>query len=320
MVLTDSYDVAIIGGGASGMSTALYCKRAGLNPLIIERGLMGGQINNTSTIENYLGVGNISGEELSENMYQQIIENDIDVLYTNIKNITFDEVGKTAILQSRKYTIEAKTVVLATGVKHKELGAEGEKECQGAGVSYCATCDGYFFKDKHVAVIGGGDSALEEGAFLADFAKEVTLIYRKGKEDLRAKESLKDRFFSKANTSIIEWASVFEFQHDGGSLKSASYEEEVFSAGQHYVSMKSIDVDGAFVYVGVEPINDLAIKAGVETDSNGYIIVNNKLQTNVENMFAVGDIIHPDMKQVAIAVSDGAVVSKYIKEYLEMMI
>ena len=321
--MTDKlYDVAVIGGGSAGMSAALYLKRSGLDVVLIERGLYGGQLNNTSSIENYIGVGNIGGAELSEQMYSQIIENDIDTMYGDVKNIEFD-IDKTTILQMRKRSVKSKTVILATGVKHKELGVTGEKENQGRGISYCATCDGYFFKDKDVAVIGGGDSALEEGAFLADLANTVTLVYRKGKEDLRAKESLQERFFSKPNTKMIEWANTSEIHSDGSNLKALSYEHKYIlhdNDGEHaYIDQKSINVDGVFIYVGVEPINDLAKQIGVELDSNGYIKVGTCYQTSTPGVFAIGDIIHTDMKQVAIAVSDGALVSKYVKEYIDSM-
>lgn len=311
------YDVAIIGGGSAGMSTALYCKRAGMNPVIIERGLMGGQINNTESIENYLGVGNIGGEELSEAMHNQILENDIDIVYTNIKEITFDEIDKTAILQTRKNTIKAKSVVLATGVEHKELGVKGEKENQGNGVSYCAICDGYFFKDKDVVVIGGGDSAFEEGAFLADIAKSVTLMYYKSESDIKAKHDLVDKFSAKDNTYIIPNTNVIEINgHDDRLRLNAEFGLTKPVEGLSMALANEFDTDGVFIYVGVKPINNLAIDLGLALDKDGYIKVDSKLQTSRDGVFAIGDIIHPDIKQVAIAVSDGAIVSKHIKDYL----
>lgn len=311
------YDVAIIGGGSAGMSTALYCKRAGMNPVIIERGLMGGQINNTESIENYLGVGNISGEELSEAMHNQILENDIEIVYANIKEITFDEIDKTAILQTRKNTIKAKSVVLATGVEHKELGVKGEKENQGNGVSYCAICDGYFFKDKDVVVIGGGDSAFEEGAFLADIAKSVTLMYYKSESDIKAKHDLVDKFSAKDNTYIIPNTNVIEINgHDDRLRLNAEFGLTKPVEGLSMALANEFDTDGVFIYVGVKPINNLAIDLGLALDKDGYIKVDSKLQTSRDGVFAIGDIIHPDIKQVAIAVSDGAIVSKHIKDYL----
>lgn len=315
--MTIIYDVAIIGGGSAGMSTALYCKRAGLNPVIIERGLMGGQINNTESIENYLGVGNISGEELSEAMHNQILENDIEIVYANIKEITFDEIDKTAILQTRKNTIKAKSVVLATGVEHKELGVKGEKENQGNGVSYCAICDGYFFKDKDVVVIGGGDSAFEEGAFLADIAKSVTLMYYKSESDIKAKHDLVDKFSAKDNTYIIPNTNVIEINgHDDRLRLNVEFGLTKPVEGLSMALANELDTDGVFVYVGVKPINKLAIDLGLALDKDGYIKVDSKLQTSRDGVFAIGDIIHPDIKQVAIAVSDGAIVSKHIKDYL----
>ena len=311
--MTDKlYDVAVIGGGSAGMSAALYLKRSGLDVVLIERGLYGGQLNNTSSIENYIGVGNIGGAELSEQMYNQIIENDIDTIYGDVKNIEFD-IDKTTILQMRKRSVKSKTVVLATGVKHKELGVTGEKELHGQGVSYCATCDGYFYKDKHVVVIGGGDSAFEEGAYLADLAKSVTLSYYKDINNSKAKDSLINKFLSKDNTRIID-------NHEIISLFKDEKDEKIvvlFNTNMEKVGL--VKVDGVFAYVGVEPINDLAKQIGVELDSNDYIKVGSCYQTSTPGVFAIGDIIHPDMKQVAIAVSDGALVSKYVKEYIDSM-
>lgn len=314
------YDVAIIGGGSAGMSTALYCKRAGMNPVIIERGLMGGQINNTESIENYLGVGNISGEELSEAMHNQILENDIEIVYANIKEITFDEIDKTAILQTRKQTIKAKSIVLATGVEHKELGVKGEKENQGNGVSYCAICDGYFFKDKDVVVVGGGDSAFEEGAFLADIAKSVTLMYYKDKSQIKAKHDLVEKFSSKGNTHIATSIKVVEVDSHDDKLRLSTemiLQKHTEDSGYGISMANSVDTDGVFIYVGVKPINNLAVDLGLDLDKDGYIEVDSKLQTSQTGIFAIGDIIHPDIKQVAIAVSDGAIVSKHIKDYLD---
>lgn len=311
--MTDKlYDVAVIGGGSAGMSAALYLKRSGLDVVLIERGLYGGQLNNTSSIENYIGVGNIGGAELSEQMYSQIIENDIDTMYGDVKNIEFD-IDKTAILQMQKRSVKSKTVILATGVKHKELGVTGEKENQGQGISYCATCDGYFFKDKDVVVVGGGDSAFEEGAFLADLAKSVTLVYYNDESRLKAKSSLVKKFYSKDNTRAI-----FNYDIKSFSRLSSDNDSSIIAVRPHG-DLRRIAVDGVFIYVGVEPINNLAKQINVELDSNGYIKVGSCYQTSTPGVFAIGDIIHPNMKQVAIAVSDGALVSKYVKEYIDSM-
>ena len=323
------YDVIVIGGGASGMSTALYCKRAGMNVLIIERELFGGQLNNTNTIENYIGVGNISGDELSSAMHDQILENNIEVKYMNVKSVKETENG--LLVENSKNSIKTKSVVLATGVKHKELGITGELENQGEGVSYCAICDGFAFKDKKVAVIGGGDSAFEEGLFLSNIAESVSIIYYRGKENLKVKSELYDRFMSKKNTNIFYNSKINKIEKR--PKYNASLEDELllYCESKGLTGREELDnivnssnksiygliTDGVFIYVGVEPVNEIAKESGISLDKQGYVIIDDKYMTSMKNVFAVGDLIHPDMKQVSIAVADGAIVSKHIKEVIQ---
>ena len=323
------YDVVVIGGGASGMSTALYCKRAGMNVLIIERELFGGQLNNTNTIENYIGVGNISGDELSSTMHDQILENNIEVKYMNVKSVKETENG--LLVENSKNSIKTKSVVLATGVKHKELGITGEFENQGEGVSYCAICDGFAFKDKKVAVIGGGDSAFEEGLFLSNIAESVSIIYYKGKENLKVKSELYDRFMSKKNTNIFYNSEIKQIEKR--PKYNASLEDELllYCESKGLTGIEELDnivnsanksiygliTDGVFIYVGVEPVNEIAKESDISLDKQGYVIIDDKYMTSMKNVFAVGDLIHPDMKQVSIAVADGAIVSKHIKEVIQ---
>lgn len=317
------YDVIVIGGGASGMSAALYCKRAGMSVLIIERELFGGQINNTGLIENYIGVGNITGEELSQAMYNQIEENKIEVTYGDVKSITTENDIISVNLSNREF--ESKSVVLATGVKHRELEVDGEKEYQGFGVSYCAICDGFAFKDKDVIVIGGGDSAFEEGLFLSDIAKSVTLIYYKGEENLKAKEELYDKFINRENTKTIYNSKISKIVKSKDDRMVSYFSTSNDVSGKNIYSIVNqpdnkifgIVSDGIFIYIGVEPVNELAEESQIALDDSGYVLVDDKYMTNIKNVFAIGDLIHKDIKQVSIAVSDGAFVSKYIKEALQ---
>lgn len=317
------YDVVVIGGGASGMSTALYCKRAGMNVLIIERELFGGQLNNTNTIENYIGVGNISGDELSSAMHDQILENNIEVKYMNVKSIKEAENG--LLVENAKNSISTKSVVLATGVKHKELGVTGEIENQGEGVSYCAVCDGFAFKGENVVVIGGGDSAFEEGIFLTDIAKHVTIVYYKDKKCLKVKKELYDKFISKNNTTILYNTKVKTMKKNNEEFMElycdifgeVGNDELDALLHKNKNNFYGIMAKGVFIYVGVEPVNEIAKESGISLDKQGYVIIDDKYMTSMNNVFAVGDLIHPDMKQVSIAVADGAVVSKHIKEVIQ---
>lgn len=301
------HDVAIIGAGPAGLNAALYLARAGVDVIVLERGIPGGQLNNTDKIENYLGVGAVPGQKLAEEMTEQALNEDVNYLYMNVRNI--EKRGNYFIVSGSKKSVEAKRVILATGVKHKDLNIEGEQELKGSGISNCAICDGNFFKGKKVAVIGGGDAAFEEGEYLSNIAEKVTLIYYKPLSASKAKKDLVDKFMDKPNTHVVDNTDVKRFLPNKGKITvNAVNVSELQEKGGSY--------DGVFIYVGVQPVNDLAKSLKVKLDADGYVRVDNRFETTIAGVYAIGDLIHPDFKQVAVAVGDGAYVSKYVKESL----
>lgn len=298
------YDVAVIGGGPAGINAALYLKRAGVDVVLVERGLMGGQLNNTEVVENYLGAGSVKGHELASTMEEHMLEAGVEKRYMNVKGIS--DLGVHFELDGGRKKLHARRVVLATGVKHKDLGVEGEQDLKGSGISNCAVCDANFFKGKDVAVIGGGDAAFEEGRYLSNICNSVTLLYH-GREFWRAKEDLVERYKDEPNTEYLMGFKTVSFSKD-------LVPERIAIEG---ADGNGVIVDGVFIYVGVQPVNELALSIGSDVDEAGYVLVNDKFETTYPGVYAIGDLIHPDFKQIAVAVGDGAFVSKYVKESLE---
>lgn len=308
------YDTIVIGAGASGMNTSMYLSRAGKKVLLIERGIYGGQLLDTKDIENYLGFSDISGEKLAENMENQVKKQEnVTHKYVNVTEI--DKKDGIFIVKTKKDEFFSKTVVIATGVKHKKLGIKGEDEYSGLGVSYCAVCDGGFFKGKRVTVIGGGDSAFEEGAYLADIASRVTLVYYKDNSQIKAQKLLQDRFRAKNNTSVQTGLTSEEIIGEDDKVTGISLVDSFMN------DRKYIEADGVFVYVGVQPNTDFLKNSKVEyiLDEEGFIktgMQNTSTMTFSSGLFAVGDVVSGSIRQIATAVGDGALASADVLEYL----
>lgn len=304
------YDVAIIGSGASGMSTALYTARAGLKTIVIEKGNYGGALNDTNEVENFIGTGKLKGFELADNMFNQMTEyENIEYSYGNVLRI--EKEGDAFDVSTKKETIRARVVVIATGVKHKKLGVHGEDEYNGMGVSYCAICDGNFFKDKHVVVVGGGDSAFEEGSYLAEIASRVTLVYYKDSNQIKAQKLLQDRFRAKNNTSVQTGLASEEIIGEDDKVTGISLVDSFMN------DRKYIEADGVFVYVGVEPNTEFLKENNNKIlDEEGYVIVDRNMKTSIEGLFAVGDVTKDSMRQIATAVGDGAIASRSVMEHI----
>lgn len=302
------YDVAIIGAGASGITTAIYCARAGLSVALIEKGLYGGQLLNTDTVENYTGFTSINARDLSNFMEEHVKSQDgVDHIYGNVKSVDKQsDVFNIALLRK---TIQSKTLVIATGVKHKKLGAIGEEDYDGKGISYCAVCDGLFFKNKHVAVIGGGNSAVEAGIYLANIVDKVSLVYYKEKSKMRAEQYLLDKFDKLPNTAIIDKAETYEF-NGNESLKAITYFD-----GHDNGKAKVLHVDGAFVYVGIEPTTKSFQNLNI-LDEEGFALTDSKMRTDVGGLCAIGDVRSESIRQVVSATGDGAIASDSIVNYL----
>lgn len=309
------YDTIVVGAGVGGMNTSMYLSRAGKKVLLIERGLYGGQLLDTKDIENYLGFSEISGEKLAENMENQVKKQEnVTHKYGNVTEI--DKKDGIFTVKTKKDEFFSKTVVIATGVKHKKLGIKGEDEYSGLGVSYCAVCDGGFFKGKHVVVVGGGDSAFEEGSYLAEIASRVTLVYYKDSSQIKAQKLLQDRFGAKNNTVVQTGLASEEIIGKEGKVTGILLVDS-FMNDRRY-----IEADGIFVYVGVEPNTEFlknSIKFEYILDEEGFIktgMRNTSTMTFSSGLFAVGDVVSGSIRQIATAIGDGAIASSDILEYL----
>lgn len=303
-----AYDVIIIGGGASGMTTAIYSARAGLKTLVIEKELYGGQMQSIDLIENYSGFDNISGEDLSEKMFAQMMSYNVEYKNAEVLNIA-RTVG--AKIVNAVYTtigwFETKSVVIATGVKHKELDYVGNTKWKQL---HCATCDGFMYKDKDVLVIGGGNSALTEALELSNVVKSVTIAHRRN--EFRAEKILVDKVLSRDNITVL-YNYVLDLAFPDSSFVVLKSTDET-----SLISSRSFHVDGIFTYVGVEPQTEyLESLLPKINDSYGYVSTRGDLSTELVGVFAVGDVRSSSPRQIATAVGDGAHVVKSIKDFIE---
>ena len=289
------YDTIIIGAGPAGMTAALYAARSNLKVALIEGGLPGGQMNNTSDIENYPGYANISGPELAEKMFEPLENLGVEHIYGYVENV--EDHGDFKKVMTDDQTYETRTVIVATGSKHRPLGVPGEEELNSRGVSYCAVCDGAFFRDQDLLVVGGGDSAVEETLFLTRFAKTVTIVHRR--DELRAQKVLQDRAFANEKVKFI-WDSVVE-EIKGDDIKVRSVDIKNVKTGE----VTNHEFGGVFVYVGLDPVSDYLTGLDI-TDQDGWVITDDKMATRIPGIFAIGDVRQKDLRQITTAVGDGA--------------
>lgn len=300
------YDLAIIGAGPAGLSAAIYGARARLSTVIIEKMYPGGQAAITDIIENYPGfTEGIGGAELTEAMKKQAERFGAQFLNGEVEKI--EKQNEKFLLHLKNETVEAKTVILAMGAQARRLGVKGEKEFTGKGVSYCATCDGAFYTDRTVMVVGGGDTAIEEALFLTHFASSVIVVHRRN--ELRATKILQERAFKNEKIKFI-WDSVVE------EIRGADAVQEVVVKNLKTGETTSIPVDGVFVAIGWDP-NTAIVKDLVKLNEKGYIITDENMATGVPGLFAAGDIREKSLRQVVTAVADGAVAAVSAEKYLE---
>ena len=301
------YDTIIIGAGPAGMTAALYAARSNLKVALIEGGLPGGQMNNTSDIENYPGYANISGPELAEKMFEPLENLGVEHLYGFVENV--EDHGDVKKVITAEEEFETRTVIVATGSKHRLLGVPGEEELNSRGVSYCAVCDGAFFRDQDLLVVGGGDSAVEEAIFLTRFAKSVTIVHRR--DELRAQKVLQDRAFANEKIKFI-WDSVVK------EIKGENRVESVVIENVKTGQVTEHAFGGVFIYVGLDPVSDFVQELQIR-DKAGWIVTDDHMKTSVAGIFAVGDVRQKDLRQVTTAVGDGAIAGqeayKYITEH-----
>jgi thioredoxin reductase (NADPH) len=303
------YDVIIAGAGPGGMTAAVYTSRADLSTLMIERGVPGGQMANTEEVENYPGYDHILGPDLSTKMFDHAKKFGAEYAYGDIKEIIDGKEYKTIVAGSKEY--KARAIIIATGAEYKKIGVPGERELGGRGVSYCAVCDGAFFKGKRLFVIGGGDSAVEEGVYLTRFAEKVTIVHRRG--ELRAQKILQQRAFDNEKVDFIWNHTLKEInEKDGkvGSVTLASTEDD---------TEQTLDADGVFIYIGMNPLSKPFENLGI-TNEAGYIVTNERMETKVPGIFAAGDIREKTLRQIVTATGDGSIAAQSAQHYIEELI
>lgn len=299
------YDVLIIGAGPAGLTAGIYAARGGLKTGIIELAMPGGQAASTEKIENYPGFPEgIGGYELMNSFHQQALAFGVEFIFEEVKELKLNTEIKQVVTDGQ--TLECKALIVAAGSKPRPLGVEGEELFRGRGVSYCATCDGAFFRGKKVIVVGGGDAALEEGAYLTKFADQVTIVHRRA--GFRAAQIAVER--AKNNPKIrFELNAVVE------AILGTDHVEGVRIRNVLNGEAPKIEADGVFVYVGTEP-NAQFVQGQLEVDERGYIITDALLQTNIPGVYAAGDIRNTPLRQVATAVGDGALAAVEVEKYL----
>ncbi|MFB5282878.1 thioredoxin-disulfide reductase [Peribacillus sp. Hz7] len=300
------YDVVIIGAGPAGMTAAVYTSRANLSTLMLERGMPGGQMANTEEVENYPGFETILGPELSTKMFEHAKKFGAEYAYGDVKEIIDGEEYKTIIAGSKEY--KARSIIISSGAEYKKIGVPGEKELGGRGVSYCAVCDGAFFKGKELFVIGGGDSAVEEGVYLTRFASKVTIVHRR--DELRAQKILQDRAFANEKVDFIWNTTLKQINEKDGKVGSVTLVSTVDGTETEHRA------DGVFVYIGMLPLTKPFENLGI-TNETGYIETNERMETKVAGIFAAGDVREKTLRQIVTATGDGSIAAQSVQHYVE---
>lgn len=301
------YDTIIIGGGPGGMSAAIYAARGGLKTAVFEKYLLGGQINVTFEVENYPGIPQIlTGFELSERFKEQADKFGPEFIEEEIIKVDFESKDGLKKVYTEDDEYFAKTIIVATGAQPQKIGCCGEEDYLCKGLSYCATCDGALYRDKVVAVVGGGDSAVEEGMFLTKFASKVYIIHRR--DELRAVKTIQNRAFKNDKIEFI-WDSVVDEVVGENTVSS------LLLTNRKTKEKSELKVDGVFIYVGIIPNNEL-VKDAVTLNEGGFVITNELMETNISGVYAIGDLRETPLRQVITASSDGAIAAFYAERYI----
>jgi thioredoxin reductase (NADPH) len=303
------YDLIIVGGGPGGLAAGIYAVRFGLNTLVLERSEISGQIALSGLVENYPGFPAISGLELMEKYKTHAQETGVETKITDVLSVRSE--GEKKIVSTDSGDLESKAVIIATGANPKHLNVPGEKEFLSKGVSYCATCDGPFFRNKTVVVVGGGNTAINEAILLSKIARKVYLIHRRDR--LRAAKVLQDKVFAIANIEFIFNASIQEIMGSSGEIQRVEkiIYRDIKSEEQHELA-----TDGVFIYVGIHPNTEII---DVEKDREGFIRTDRFLETSKKGIYAVGDCRDTPIWQLVAAVRDGALAATSANEYIESL-
>ncbi len=304
----EKHELVIIGAGPAGMSAAIYGKRAGLDVLVLEKAAAGGQINNTDEIENYPGITHATGPEIAEMLKNHALKFNTEIRMIDSSKVELRDGKKIIITKKGRTTseIEAEAVIAATGAHFKKLGCEGETEHIGMGVSFCAVCDGAFFEDLEIAVVGGGNTAVEEGIYLTKFASKVYIIHRR--DEFRADRTAAARALENPKIQPVYDTVVEKIEGDG-------MVENLILKNVKTGEISNLPVSGVFIFVGQEPENE-CVRGLVKTDKDGWIITNDRMETSVEGIFAAGDVRSKYLRQVITAASDGAVAAMAASSYI----
>lgn len=298
--------VIIIGSGPAGLTAALYNARANLEPLVISGSQLGGQISITNEVENYPGFPEgTTGPELVDLMQRQAERFGTRILVDEVTEVDFRS-GSPFTLKTHGDTFEAEAVIMCVGASPKRLGVPGEEEMIGRGVSFCATCDGFFFREKDVVVVGGGDSAMEEALFLTRFVNEVKVIHRR--DELRAGEALKKRAFANEKLSFV-WDTVVDEIKGNGKVQAITTRNTKSGA------VGELATDGVFIYIGHYPNSDL-FKGQLEVDEAGYLLIDKRMMTSMPGVFSAGEISDPVFRQIATSVGQGTAAAMMAERWL----
>ncbi|MGX9756172.1 thioredoxin-disulfide reductase [Clostridioides difficile] len=299
-------DIIVIGAGPAGLTSAIYAMRAGLSVTVFEKSIYGGQVASTSEVENYPAVQKISGIEFSTNIYNQAVSQGVDIQFDEVEEIHLE--GKVKIIKTASGEHKAKAVILANGVERRKLGCVGEKEFTGRGVSYCATCDGAFFKNKEVAIVGGGNTALEDALFLANNCTKVYLIHRR--DDFRGEEVLEKSVKARKNIEIL-------YSHGVEKIEGEKTVSRIEVKDLKTEEKRTIDVSGIFIAIGLKP-NNRMFENVLELDEGGYIVSDESCTTSVEGVYVAGDSRTKFLRQIITAASDGAIAAVQAANYINV--
>lgn len=299
------YDVIVVGGGPAGITAALYLKRGNVKSCLIEKSSLGGVVNKTSIVENYPGVKSISGPDLVFKFYEQVRANEIEQKYEEVLEVKL--AGDYRIVKTNKGEYKCRAVILAIGREPKRLDSKNSRGLEGKGISFCSLCDGALYKNCDVAIVGGGNSALEESLYLADICKSVTIINRSAK--LTGDEVLKEKVSSRNNINILYNSVVSKFNGDDGVLSSIDVEEDG--------KLVNLDVKACFIFIGYEPATKF-LKSLDILDEKGYINVDAARRSTIKGIYAAGDIVKKEAYQIVTACSDGAIAAVSCMKDLSM--